>query len=222
MIDRRTMLAVLGGGTAAMLGGCNVVAPIASVIAGPPKRDAELILEPRPTVVLVDDRNNRIPLRSRQVRRRIGKGITDILNTRDDLIPGSLIDSGDAIALADVRDRAGKRVPAGDLATELGAEVIIVVRMNSFVFTTQGIPRPSAGASVRVLDVVQRARLLPPPDALENDRSITAELPAVDPLAYASESAKVALSFELADALAIQIAKLFYRHEIKEVGANLR
>ena len=208
------------GGLAAM-GGCNVVAPVATIIAGPPKRDAQFILPKQRTVVFVDDRQGVIPLRSRQVRRRIGSSVTDVLNTRDELLPGLMIDSGDAIAMADARDRGAGLMSLGQLGQEIGAEVLIAVRVDAFTLRPGGEPRPTAQAAVWILDIPGRTRLFPPMDAREPAVTVTASLDMGSGQDARNESATIEIFFALADALGVEIAKLFYRHEIKELGGRL-
>jgi len=221
--DRRAVLAagLAAAGGLLLAGGCNVVAPVAAVIAGPPQKDAEFILPERRTVVFVDDRAGVIPLRSSQVRRRIGREVTEILNRRDDLLPGLMIDAGDAIALADARDRGGGLLPLGVIGREVGAEVLIAVRIDVFSLVGGQIPQPTAQAAVWVLDITNRERLFPPPDSREPATTVSASLFETDPFGATDESAQVARSFALADALAESVAKVFYRHEIKELGRQL-
>ncbi len=223
VIDRRRLLAggLLAAGGLLLAGGCNVVAPVAAVISGPPKRDAQFVLPKRRTVVFVDDRQGVIPLRSAQVRRRIGRGVTRILNTRDDLLPGLMIDAGDAIALADARDRSGGLVPLGVIGREVGAEVLIAVRIDVFSLAGGRIPQPTAQASVWVLDITERRRLFPPPESREPATTASASLFESNPLGVTDEAAQVARSFALAEQLADSVAKLFYRHEVKELGGQL-
>jgi hypothetical protein len=223
IIDRRAFLAsgLAAAGGLALAGGCNIVAPVAAVLAGPPKRDAQFKLPKRKTVVFVDDRQGVIPLRSRQMRREIGRTVTDVLNTKDNLLPGLMIDAGDAIAFADSRDRGDGLLPLGVIGQEVGAEVLIAVRVDIFSLQPAGTPQPTAQASVWILDITNRTRLFPPPESNQPATVVTASLLIGDGMSQASESQRVQIFFELASQLGREVAKLFYRHEIKPLGERL-
>lgn len=223
IVDRRAFLAagVTAAGGLALTGGCNIVAPVAAVLAGPAKRDAQYKLPKRKTVVFVDDRMGAIPLRARQMRQRIGRSATTVLNTKDNLLPGLMIDAGDAIALADARDRGDGLLPLGVIGQEVGAEVLIAVRVDMFTLQPGGEPRPTAQAGVWVLDITNRTRLFPPEDATEPAVTVTAELFVGEGMSAVSESDRVQIFFLLADKLGEEVAKVFYKHEIKELGERL-
>lgn len=221
-ISRRELLGqgLLAGGFL-MLGGCNIVAPIVTILDGPPTREALYTLEPRPTVVFVDDRRNVIPLRSTQLRRQLGRRVTTIINSEKELNPENMIDSTDAIALADARDRSGQLVSREMIGQEVGAEVLIAIEMQSFAFLPNSVPRPAASARVSILDISARERVFPSPASPQPFEIVSAQLLETDPLALSSESGRVRISFEVIDQLAVEIGKLFYEHEIKELGGNL-
>lgn len=222
-IDRRVFLAsgLAAAGGLAVTGGCNIVAPVAAVLAGPPKRDAQFKLPKRKTVVFVDDRMGVIPLRSRQMRRQIGRSVTDVLNTKDKLLPGMMIDAGDAIAFADSRDRGDGLLPLGVIGQEVGAEVLIAVGVSLFSLQPSGTPQPTAQAAVWILDITNQVRLFPAPDANQAATTVSASLLIGDGMSQASESQRVQIFFELASELGREVAKLFYRHEIKPLGERL-
>lgn len=222
-IGRRAFLAgaAFSGGLLALTGGCNIAAPVMMILDGPPTMDARHVLAPRPTVVFVDDRRSVIPLRATQLRRQLGRRVTTILNSEKELNPGQMIDATDAIALADARDRSGRLVSRESIGKEVGAEVMIAVEMETFAFLPSGVPRPMATARVSILDIENRTRIYPPPGSTPSYEVITAQLLETDPLALSSESGQVRVSVEVIEQLAVEIGKMFYEHEIKELGGNL-
>ena len=210
---------------AALLGslpGCNIIAPAHFIISGPPKRDAMFELEKRKTVVFVDDRQSQIPLRAAQIRRIISRSMTTKLMDNIKSLEGEMIDGGDAISLARNVDRRGELLPVGEIGKTVGADIIVYVEIQAFVLTTDGVtPRPTAVAGVRVLDVVNRKRLFPADDSTSQSWRVTSELEPFSPEAASSEAGQLKIYQALAEKLSDDLAKLFYRHVVRELGDNL-
>ena len=208
-------------GVAAMTtAGCNVVAPIVYLIEGPPSRDAEFILPQVRTVVFVDDRRNIIRLNARGLRQRMADTLTQELLDRKLLT--DMILPRDAMGLAQSRDRHGDLLSVEEIARGIGAEQLIYVRVMSFTESADGMsPNPAASVEVRIMDVASRTWVYPSSEVGDSVRPVQVVLPEFDPQSVQTTSARLQLHQALADAMAVQIAKLFYKHEIKELGSRL-
>ncbi|MBX3372622.1 MAG: hypothetical protein KF817_02205 [Phycisphaeraceae bacterium] len=204
----------------ALLPACNLVAPIAYIVDGPPKQDAEFILPPKTTVVFVDDRRNIVRFNARAVRQALADAISQELLDRKILT--EVIRPRDAMNLASAQDRHGGLIPLEQIAREVGAEVMIFIEMTAFTESPDGSSyQPMAACNVRVLDVAGRAWLFPPPDSLEPARVVQTRLPEADPTLQRSATTRMRVHESLAKELGLDVVKLFYRHEIRELGRRL-
>jgi hypothetical protein len=201
--------------------GCNIVAPIAYIIEGPPKVPAEYTLLDRPTVVFVDDRGSVIPANARAIRRSIADKVSEELMVRK--LVTVTISPRDAMALASARDKHGELMAIDEIGREVGAEQILYIEMISFALTPDGvIPKPTAVCQVRLIDTQERARLYPQgDDGGQVARTLQASLPELDPTTFNSAASRLKIYEALADVTGDQITKLFYEHEKKELGGQL-
>ena len=104
----------------------------------------------------------------------------------------------------------------------VGAEQVIYIEMLAFQDHMEGqVPRPFGACRVRVIDVTNRHRLYPPPDSDPPYRLLTVNPTEVDPELYRSRATRAKISERLAMEMGDSIAKLFYRHEPREIGVNL-
>ncbi len=110
---------------------CNILAPAAYLLGGPPKRDAQHELADRPTVVFVDDRNNAIPHNALRVRRAIANKVSVDLMEQEILTDA--ISPGDTMAMARERDREDTLLPIEAIGEAAGAEQVIYVVMLGFL-----------------------------------------------------------------------------------------
>lgn len=209
-------LAVLPG-----LGGCNIIAPVAYLTMGQEKKPAEYTLEDRSTVVFVDDRANVIGRTT--TRRMIGEQITR------DLIANELIteaiSSNDALRLAR-QESDDAPMSIDQIGARLGAEQVIYVEILQFQSMADPYtPRPVAACRVRVIDVLNRRRLFPDPDAPDAargpGRTLNVTLREVSEELYRSPTGIRQLEESLAVAVGIDVARLFYKHTPRELGSNL-
>jgi len=205
-----------------LLAGCNILGPAYAILAGPPKQDARYVLpEDRVTVVFVDDPNEVLQLRKRALLRRIGERSTDVILQEKELV-ARMIRPADPLALAASADRAQALLPVAEIGSRVGAEVLIYVEMLALQEFVNGEPRPTASARVQVLDIEARTVLWPTADIDSEERGlVTAALPPVDPQVLGTMDGKVRVYEALADLLGENIAKLFYKHEIRAIGENL-
>jgi len=200
--------------------GCNIVAPIVYLVEGPPSRDAEYILPKVRTVVFIDDRRNIIRLNARGLRQRMADTLTQELLNRKLLT--DMILPRDAIGFAQSRDRHGNLLSVEEIARGVGAEQLIYVRVISFTESVDGMsPNPFAAVEVRVMDVTERTWVYPDPVSGEMMRPVQVVMPEIDPQATRTTSTRLQVHQALADAMAVEVAKLFYKHEIKELGGRL-
>lgn len=199
------------------LGGCNIVGPVAYIVGGPPKVDAEFTLPDRPTVVYVDDRQNLIsPSGLRRVM--ADRASSDLMEHK---ALTETISSRDAMALVTRQDRHSDLIPIDQIGRDVGAEQVIYVEVLSFRDSPDNYtPRPMGSCSVRVIDVTNRVRLYPAEG--EQPRVLQVAMRAVSTEMYRSRATRSKLRQALAEEMGSHIAKLFYRHEKTELGGNLK
>ena len=199
------------------VGSCNIIVPAAYIIEGPPSNDAQYTLPDRKVVVFVDDRKN---LLSRtQLRTAIGdKVAADLLAQA--LVPEAIA-SRDAVAMARRDESAGKPLSTAEIGEKVGAEVVIYVRVLSFNLSEPGgNPLPNALARVRVIDATNRARLFPT-DVEDPGVEVASDMREVSMDLYNSTSGRRTVEDMLASDLGDRIAKLFYKHEKKQLGKGM-
>ncbi len=162
---RRALLAALAMG--ALTGaGCNIVGPAYYMVAGPEETKAVYTLEPsRPTVVFVDDRDNRLPRRT--LRFVVAESATKTMLDNQVLTTTAsgevaAIDGRAAITAA-ARDRFGEPMSVAAIGNACSADVVIHVVFENFTLTADGTTfSPSARLRVKVVDAVNQRRLFPP------------------------------------------------------------
>jgi hypothetical protein len=220
MTDRLLTIALMLLALALVIAGCNIAGPVAYFVGGPPSVNAEYKLPDRPTVVYVDDRANTIGTNAPAIRRAIAEKVSEDLMVKK--LVTTTISPRDAMGVVATSDRHGELMPIDAIGRAVGAEQIIYVQMLSFSGTSDGAtPRPTAVCRVRVIDVVERKRLFPPPDSQEASRLLEVNTREVDPAMLRSAASRLKVYQALADETGEQIAKLFYKHEIKELGGSL-
>jgi hypothetical protein len=133
-----------------------------------------------------------------------------------------MISSRDAMVMARNRDREGQLMSIDALGAAVGAEQVIYVEMISFRGSSDGYsPRPTASTRIKVIDVPNRARLFPGPEADQPFFPVTIESPPISPDLYTSTEGRRQIESVLAALLGDQIGKLFYRHVPDELGTRL-
>ncbi|MHC5002902.1 MAG: hypothetical protein ACYTJ0_07240, partial [Planctomycetota bacterium] len=202
-----------------LLPACNILGGVAFVVHGPPKAPAMYELQDRPTVVFVDDRNNTIPQRSDLIRRRVADRVSEQLMTKN--VITVTIEPQDALAAAKLTDRYSEVMSIDGIASTVGAEQIIYIEMLSFEATPDGYtPRPRAACAVKVWDAVEHVKLFPSPDAPETAHVMQVDTLPLSTDLYQSRSSLVQVYQVLAEEMGVRIAKLFYEHEIRELGSQ--
>ena len=222
MSGTRSVLMLLLLLCSAALIGCNIAGPIYAVVAGPPTVEAEYVLTDRPTVVFVDDRSNTIGSNARVMRAAIADKVAEDLMVKEVIAPENMISPRDAMGIVGREDRHSSLMPIDAIGRAVGAEQIIYIEMAAFTSSPDGaIPRPTSACRVRVIDVPQRQRLFPAADSGEASRALQASTTEIDPALLRSPSSRLKVFQALAEETGEQIAKLFYKHAIKELGENL-
>ena len=196
---------------------CNYLVPAAYMIDGPPSIDAQYTLPDQKTVVFVDDRSN--ILSRTQLRAVIGdKVATDLMSKG---LVSETIASRDALSIARKDETVKKPMPISEIGQRAGAETIIYVKIQEFALSEPGgLSRPSALASVKVIDVTGRSRLYPPPSELTG-QLVTTNMREVGTDLYQSTAGRRQIEDSLAAEIGAEVAKLFYKHEVTELGKNL-
>ncbi len=126
------------------------------------------------------------------------------------------------MAMVRSRDREDDLLSMEEIGEAVGAEQIIFVKMASFRGSPDNItPQPSAACLVKVIDVVNRRRLFPAPDAEREWREVVVQTPTVSPELYQTNQGRRQIEQMLAQYLGRDIARLFYEHIPDEVGTRL-
>ena len=205
---------------AAILGACNILQPAAYLAFGRTKVPALYELEDRATVVFVDDRNNAIPINSTRVRRAVAEGVTEQLMTRE--LVTVTVSPRDAMALSRNRDREGDLMSMGALGEAVGAEQLIYVEMLSYRGSPDNVTaRPVAACRVKIIDVVNKSRLFPPPGAEKAWQDVIVTGDTVNPELYRSSAGRREIEQMLASGIADRVTKMFYKHVPNELGSKL-
>lgn len=221
---RLRLLPLILLGVVPWVGGCNIVGPIFAVAHGPPTQEAQFVFEDLPTVVYVDDRNEVIAGSSQTIRRTIAERISQELMIGHDHqqqpVLTTTIRPTDAMGVAESGDRSDRLMPMDEIARRVGADQLIYVDVLQFSLgENEFAPNPIASASVRVLDVVARERLFPPPGSPPWE--IQATLGNVNSEMLDARSARIQLADALAELLGVNISQLFYKHEPTQLGGRL-
>ncbi len=211
---------VITASVAASLSACNILGPAVYLIKGQPKAPAMYVLEDKPTVVFVDDRNNAIPINSSRVRRAVADDVTNQLMSRGLVM--MTISPRDAMALSRNQDREGKLMSMGALGEAIGAEQLIYIEMLSYRGSPDNVtPRPSAACRLKVIDIVNKTRLFPGPGAEKDWQEIIVQGPPVSPELYRSSAGRREIEQMLAATIADKVTKLFYKHIPDALGSRL-
>lgn len=200
------------------LPGCNILGPASYIVGGTGKIDAEYAIEDRPTVVFIDDRDNVVNPVS--LRRNIGEKVSRELMSRK--LVSHTISPHDAMGVAARHDTSNSVMSIDAVGRSVGAEQVIYVEMVAFQDRVEwDVPRARAICRVRVIDVVNRERLYPGYDDEQPYRLVQILTQEMDMDLYRTRGSQLQIYETLADQLGDQIAKLFYKHEARDLGGRL-
>ena len=194
----------------ALLAGCNIVAPIALVFEPPPSKDAATDLDSdRMTVIFIDDRASRLPKRS--LRGLIGKTAEENLISKKILAADQVIPAQSAVRIIEF-ESSESPMSVSDIGRRLGAGVVVYMTIDAWTLTRDGSSiAPSARARMKIIDAVNNERIFP---AQELGYNVIVRMPTRPGAVPGDRSARAALDNELAVELGIELARVFYDHEI--------
>ena len=204
-------------GALAVGAGCNIVAPIAYLVGGPPKTPALYDLDRRrPTVVFVDDRASAVPRRA--LRAVIGQEAESTMIEQGVIDQPSMISASAPLRLA-MAERYGEPRSIDSVGEEVGAEVVVYVEMLSWSLSGDGITfTPSTRVSVKVLEVANDVRLWP---QTIGGHVMTVQLPQTAAQGPTNRVERNAVEESLARLTGLRIARLFYTHETDPLSGRL-
>lgn len=214
-LPRATPAIVLSAAAVTAVPACNLVGPVAAIVHGPEKIQAQYTLEKnRAAVVFVDDRGNRMPRRSLRLTTAqeaekliLKKGVvTDVI-------------SGQSALAASAADRGGRLLSIAEIGRAVGAQQVIYVSVEAFALSTDGSTYdPVATLRVKVIDAVNDKRLWP------EDRAgyeLNVRVPVRARAMPEGGAARARAEDDLAAQAGQAVAELFYKHE-KPSGATPR
>jgi hypothetical protein len=216
------VLAALGAGCALLASGCNIITPVAYAIEGPGKIDAEFLLPNKKTVVFVDDPNNIFPRTT--LRSTLGDAVSFDLMGQEVLT--STVPTRDAIAISRSKSEgdAGRLISIEAIGRALDCAQVIHIQPTTFDIAgrsdMQGI-RPTAIVRVKVIDIDQKRRAYPTAEVLPEGREVTATIREASSDLLRSRSGRNELEDALVQKIAIEVSRLFYKHDRIDLGENL-
>ena len=197
-----------------LVAGCNYLLPASYIIEGPPKAPAAFELPSKRTVVIVDDKINRMP----RVALRVGIGDSVGTHLLENNVVPETITTRDAVALIRRMDTASKPISIQRICESLGAEQVVYVEIDDFNLSggrEEG--GPEAVALVKVLDITNGSRLWP----TAGSEAVQSSLQDINPSLITTSAGRREVEDKLAEKLGEDIAKLFYAHERRELGGRL-
>ena len=201
---------------------CNIITPVAYAIDGAGQIEAEYVLLDRKTGVFVDDPDTIFPRTA--LRLTLGDTISFDLMQRELLT--STVATRDAVA-------ASRNGTAGNAAKLISIMAIgrsldcaQVIHIQPTVFDIDGRTddrglRPTAVVRVKIIDIENKVRLYPMLEIQPEGREITAIIREKDANALRTRSGRAQVEDELMKKLAVEITRLFYKHDRVDLGENL-
>ncbi|WP_428389841.1 hypothetical protein [Mucisphaera sp.] len=199
--------------------GCQEIGFIgqaAAHLTGLDRIPAQHEIDRRPTVVLVDDPNNLLgsPALATQLAGLIGFHLVE----HTDLVDEDLISQRRVSELSERLGKAFAQTPMDAIGEQVGAEQLIsVLIVSADQQMAPGLMRPRATARVELIDVTEGRRIFPPEaDASSPSLLTQGYTVSVDLQVQSAQQGRATLrlaSQQLVQALAIEVAQLFYSHE---------
>lgn len=181
------------------------------------KAPAQHELDPkRTTVIFIDDRASNVP--SMAVRLRIAKTAeTELLSAK--VLTADLI-SSDSIIRATAAERFGKPRSISELGRAVQADVVIWATVDQFSLSPDGaVFAPQGTMRVKVIDAVKDERLWPEDE--RQDMPIAVDLPQKPGGPPRRAADQAAAHQELADALGKRLARMFFKHNVRDANPNI-
>mgnify|MGYP003115296241 CR=1 FL=1 len=194
----------------AVCAGCNVVAPVAMAIEGPPRVPAVFELDPeRPTVIFIDDRHNVLPKRS--LRTEMARVTEQVLLGSELILPGNLIDHKAALRTAS-RELPDEPMSVVEVGRRIGAEVVIYLSFDNFVITRDRVSvHPLCSGNLVIYDAVENTQLFPAAGEYALRTSLP---PKTTPLQSMGLAERSEVERELAAGVGLRLARLFFEYEL--------
>jgi len=218
-----TALAAVMAVAAGAMSGCEGPAAIASIITGEGEKvKAQYTLQPRPTLILVDDPKDHFE--GPHLTAVVAAAAALHLNEHQAAPPFV-----DPKVLNKVREDLGKqyfKTPIDEIGRKTGAEVVLYVEVQGVSPQLVGsLYRPIAGAQVKVIDVVNKQRLFPKTGPLVASDTVSGQQVSVqmDPISVESptRATEQVVLRALAEALGLEVSQLFYDWREKDMGDML-
>jgi hypothetical protein len=210
------VVSILAG--AALVAGCNIVAPAVYLIHGPDKIKAQYELpKEKPAVVFIDDRANILPNRS--VRQRIAHSAEkNLLEAK--AVGGGDIVSSDAILAVSAQERFGKPTGIAEVGKAVGASTVVYATVDSFGLSSDGQEfAPFGTMRVKVIDVESRRRLWPTEDREWASVAFTSPSSGKPPPTRSGE--RSIAEYALADHVGQALARLFVEYTPEDVAQRV-
>ena len=202
--------------TTAVLAGCNIVAPVAMAIEGPPRVPAVFELDPeRPTVLFIDDRHNVLPKRS--LRTDIARVTERVLLDSELILVGNMIDHRAALRTA-ARELPDEPLSVVEVGRRIGAEVVIYMTFDDFMITRDRVSvHPLCNANLVIYDTVENVQLFPGVGVYDVRTSLPTKTTPFRSLSLADRSE---VERELAAGVGLRLARLFFEYELDRSLTN--
>lgn len=202
-----------------LLPACNILVPASYVVGGTGMNPAEHELDEVKTLVFVDDRKNVLP--RTVLRANLAKSISLMIMEKQ--LVSSTIDPADVMAMVRTRERNGQIMSIESIARDVGVRQVIFIEMESFSRLQRNLSlRPNAACLVRVMHYDKGGRVYPKADLGDaGTRRVSAQLREVAPENLNSTSDRRRVEMAVTEQLAINVVKLFHKHEARDLGENL-
>jgi len=199
-----------------LIAGCTEPGFLAHVLTGPAKVPAKFTLEPRPTLVVVDDPTNL--LGDRNYPAVVAANVGFHLEKNEALDPTMIISQDRLSTLAAQLGDRYPTTPIDRIGARLKAEQVIYIYIRTVKLQVAGAYyHPVAGVEVKVIDVTDGKRLFPKAGQYDDPQttppghmmSIEMKRQTIDP---DRRHAPAMLARGLAERVGWEVAQLFYKH----------
>ncbi|MBX3377382.1 MAG: hypothetical protein KF678_10320 [Phycisphaeraceae bacterium] len=206
MPARNAAIAVLLAATCLVCSGCNIVGPAFYMIRGPDKvKKVHTLDKNRTTVVVIDDRANRVPRRALRV---LMGDVAERTMLKEKVVK-DMVSSQSALAAA-ASDRDGKPLSVAEIGEAVQAQVVVYATVDSFSISPDGTTlSPTVVMRVRVVDVAKDERIWPEDPA--GHRVVTRMAARVQTMPT-STTGRYQVEDDLAKRAGLELAQLFFDH----------
>ncbi|MEM9082977.1 MAG: hypothetical protein AAGB34_05210 [Planctomycetota bacterium] len=194
--------------SALFLGACNIVAPIAYLVEGPPKKPAVTELPPdRTAVIFIDDLRTVLPRRS--LSDIIGRNAEETI-LRAKLLPSDYLVTSRSARRVVEADSTSSMTSIVDVGRELGAEVVIYLDMQQFTISGNAATiSPTAAARVKIYDAVENEQIW----GGGSGYLLSLEMQTQTTTGMISRDERYRIEEQLAQEFGIDIGRMFFEHE---------